>query len=330
MGRPAARDARAEGGGVRLRRARAGLLGRPLRRRARARRRRLLPASGATCSSEHGLECSAISNHLVGQAVCDRIDERHKSILPPHVWGDGDPEGVRQRAAEEMKRHRARRRAALGRRRSSTASPALDLAPALLLPAGAASDDRRRLRATSPSAGTRSSTCSTRPACASRSRCTRPRSRSTSPPPSARSTRSAATARFGFNYDPSHFGYQGVDYVAFIARFARPHLPRAHEGRLVVRRADATRGVFGGHLPSATAGASGTSARSGRGTINFEEIIRALNRDRLRRARSPSSGRTSGWTANGRARGVRVHVPRGLPARRSRSTPRSRVSDAPP
>ena len=26
-----------------------------------------------------------------------------KSILPEAVWGDGDPEGVRQRAAEEMK-----------------------------------------------------------------------------------------------------------------------------------------------------------------------------------------------------------------------------------
>src|SRR5258708_7773430 len=52
---------------------------------------------------KHGLKCWAISNHLVGQAVCDNIDERHRSILPDHVWGDGKPEGVRQRAAEEMK-----------------------------------------------------------------------------------------------------------------------------------------------------------------------------------------------------------------------------------
>jgi len=36
--------------------------------------------------------------HLVGQAVCDRIDERHRAILPKDVWGDGDPEGVRKRA----------------------------------------------------------------------------------------------------------------------------------------------------------------------------------------------------------------------------------------
>lgn len=50
----------------------------------------------------HDLQCFAIGNHLVGQAVCDLIDERHESILPVHVWGDGEPEGVRQRAALEL------------------------------------------------------------------------------------------------------------------------------------------------------------------------------------------------------------------------------------
>ena len=39
----------------------------------------------------------------VGQAVCDRIDVRHQAILPPDVWGDGEEEGVRRRAAERMK-----------------------------------------------------------------------------------------------------------------------------------------------------------------------------------------------------------------------------------
>src|SRR5215207_6867511 len=54
--------------------------------------------------SGHGLGVWAISNHLVGQAVCDDpIDDRHKGIVPPRIWGDGDPEGVRQRAADEMK-----------------------------------------------------------------------------------------------------------------------------------------------------------------------------------------------------------------------------------
>src|SRR5688572_21412178 len=51
-----------------------------------------------------GLKCWTISNHLVGQAVCDDpIDIRHRNILPARIWGDGEPEGVRQRAAEEMK-----------------------------------------------------------------------------------------------------------------------------------------------------------------------------------------------------------------------------------
>ena len=63
--------------------------------------------------AHYGLNVYAISNHLVGQAVCDHIDERHKSILSPEIWGDGSPEGVRQRAAEEM-RNTARAAAKLG------------------------------------------------------------------------------------------------------------------------------------------------------------------------------------------------------------------------
>jgi sugar phosphate isomerase/epimerase len=52
----------------------------------------------------HGLNVWAISNHLKGQAVCDDpIDFRHQAIVGEKVWGDGDPEGVRQRAAEELK-----------------------------------------------------------------------------------------------------------------------------------------------------------------------------------------------------------------------------------
>ncbi len=53
---------------------------------------------------KYDLKCFAISSHLVGQCVCDPIDLRHKSILSEKLWGDGDPEGVRQRCAEEMKR----------------------------------------------------------------------------------------------------------------------------------------------------------------------------------------------------------------------------------
>jgi sugar phosphate isomerase/epimerase len=53
---------------------------------------------------KHGLKTWAISNHLTGQAVCDNpIDFRHQAIVRSKVWGDGEQEGVRQRAAEEMK-----------------------------------------------------------------------------------------------------------------------------------------------------------------------------------------------------------------------------------
>ena len=64
--------------------------------------------------AKYDLKVFAISNHLKGQAVCDDpIDQRHRDILPDVVWGDGDPEGVRQRAAEEMK-NTARLAARLG------------------------------------------------------------------------------------------------------------------------------------------------------------------------------------------------------------------------
>ncbi|HEY2695201.1 MAG TPA: sugar phosphate isomerase/epimerase family protein [Pseudonocardiaceae bacterium] len=54
--------------------------------------------------ARHNLGCWTISCHLTSQAVCDHpIDERHKAILTSRVWGDGDPEGVRQRAAAEIK-----------------------------------------------------------------------------------------------------------------------------------------------------------------------------------------------------------------------------------
>ena len=39
---------------------------------------------------KHKLSCYSISNHLVGQCVCDHIDARHESILfsATDVWGD--------------------------------------------------------------------------------------------------------------------------------------------------------------------------------------------------------------------------------------------------
>ena len=62
-------------------------------------------ASRLEILDRYGLKVFAISNHLAGQAVCDApIDFRHQAILRDYVWGDGEAEGVRQRAAEDMKR----------------------------------------------------------------------------------------------------------------------------------------------------------------------------------------------------------------------------------
>ncbi|NCF65942.1 MAG: TIM barrel protein [Chloroflexi bacterium] len=64
--------------------------------------------------NKYNLKCFAIGTHLVSQGVCDHpIDQRHQGILPSRLWGDGDPEGVRQRCAEDVK-NTARAAAALG------------------------------------------------------------------------------------------------------------------------------------------------------------------------------------------------------------------------
>ena len=74
--------------------------------------------------AKHNLQVFAISNHLVGQAVCDHpIDERHQDILPAAIWGDGDPEGVAAAGRRADEGHRPGRRQARRATRSS-ASPA--------------------------------------------------------------------------------------------------------------------------------------------------------------------------------------------------------------
>jgi sugar phosphate isomerase/epimerase len=54
---------------------------------------------------KYKLKCFSISTHLVGHCVSDDpIDDRHKHMLPPRLWGDGKAERVHQRCAEEVKR----------------------------------------------------------------------------------------------------------------------------------------------------------------------------------------------------------------------------------
>ena len=53
--------------------------------------------------------------------------------------------------------------------------------------------------------------------------------------------------RFGFNYDPSHFGYQHVDYVGFLRRF-RERIYHCHMKDVYWSAVPTNAGVFGGHL----------------------------------------------------------------------------------
>jgi sugar phosphate isomerase/epimerase len=223
---------------------------------------------------KHGLQCVAISNHLVGQAVCDLIDERHKSILPPHVWGKGDPEGVRQRAAQEMM-DTARAAAAFGVKtvngftgssiwHSIYAFPPTDQG---YWNEGFADFARRWLPILKVFDSVDVNFAL-----------------EVHPTEIAFDIASAARAiealkghkRFGFNYDPSHLGYQGVDYVKFIRTFAG-RIFHAHMKDVWWGHGNGDVGVFGGHTSFGDARRYWDFRSVGRGDIKFEEIIVALN-----------------------------------------------------
>ena len=81
---------------------------------------------------------------------------------------------------------------------------------------------------------------------------------------------------FGFNYDPSHFGYQGVDYVKFIRTF-KDRIYHVHIKDAWWGHGDGTVGIFGGHTEFADPRRYWDFRSPGHGDINFEEIIVALN-----------------------------------------------------
>ena len=225
--------------------------------------------------ARHGLTVLAISNHLVGQAVCDRIDERHRSILPARVWGDGRPEGVQQRAAEEMK-NTARAAARLGVSvvngftGSSIWHLVYSFPPVSSEMIGAGYRDLaqrwRPILDAFREAGVRFA-LEVHP------------TEIAFDISSAERTLAAVEEHpsFGFNYDPSHFGYQGVDYVGFIERFG-DRIFHAHMKDVWWSTTPRRSGVFGGHLPFGHRDRGWEFRSIGRGRIDFEDVIRALNR----------------------------------------------------
>jgi sugar phosphate isomerase/epimerase len=223
---------------------------------------------------KHKLESYAISNHLVGQAVCDLIDERHKAILPAHVWGDGDPEGVRRRAATEM---------------ADTAKAAA-LFGVKVVNGFTGSSIWHSIYAFPPTgqdywdAGFKDFAKRWKPILDVFEDCDVNFALEVHPTEIAFDIASAERAvkalrghkRFGFNYDPSHLGYQGVDYVKFIRTFA-DRIFHAHMKDVWWGHSNGDVGVFGGHVSFGDARRFWDFRSVGRGDINFEEIIVALN-----------------------------------------------------
>jgi len=236
--------------------------------------------------ADHGLNCYAISNHLVGQAVCDNIDKRHAPILPPHVYGDGEPEGVRQRAAEEIKlTARAARRFFDLRPAAHGPSP---LHPVVNGFTG--SSIWHALYAFPPTSqeyldkGFKDFGRRWKPILDVFESCDVNFGLEVHPTEIAFDLASARRAleavdhhpRFGFNYDPSHLGYQGVDYVKFIRTFAG-RIYHVHLKDVWWGHGDGTVGVFGGHTDFTDPRRYWDFRSLGHGDINFEEIIVALN-----------------------------------------------------
>ena len=225
--------------------------------------------------AKYGLKVWAISNHLVGQAVCDRIDERHQSILPPHVWGDGEPEGVRQRAAQEMK-DTARAAAKLGVKvvNGFTGSSIWHLiysfppVPGSMIDAGFKdfADRWNPILDVFDEVGVRFALE------------VHPTEIAFDVASAERSVAAIGGRKaFGFNFDPSHFGYQGVDYVGFIERFA-DRIYHVHMKDVWWSPNHSEAGVFGGHTDFGDRRRFWDFRSLGRGSIDFEEIVRALNR----------------------------------------------------
>ncbi|MGD8786983.1 MAG: sugar phosphate isomerase/epimerase [Phycisphaerales bacterium] len=223
---------------------------------------------------KHNLEVFAVSTHLIGQAVCDNIDGRHQSILPPDVWGDGEPEGVRKRAAEGViKTAKAAKKLGVEVVNGFTGSSIWHL----LYSFPPATPDMIK-------AGYDDFAKRWKPILDEFKKLGIKFGLEVHPTEIAFDIASAQRAVeavdghecFGFNYDPSHFGYQGVDYVKFIRIFS-DRIFHAHMKDVWWGHGDGTVGVFGGHTEFADPRRYWDFRSIGHGDINFEEIIVALN-----------------------------------------------------
>lgn len=224
---------------------------------------------------KHGLKCFAISTHLVGQCVADAlIDERHKSILSPRLWGDGDPEGVRRRCAEEVA-NTARAAALFGVKvvNGFTGSPIWHLiyrfppTSDAMIDAGYRefADRWNPILDVFDEVGVRWA-LESHPAEIAYDIYT------------AEKTLAAVNNRpaFGFNFDPSHFIHQLFDPTKFIDRFPdRIYHVHVKDSKV---KLDNTRSILGSHLGFGDNRRGWDFVSPGRGEMAWVPIIRTLNR----------------------------------------------------
>ena len=224
--------------------------------------------------AKHGLKCFAISNHLVGQAVCDRIDARHQDIVPPYVWGDGDADGVNERAAEEIANTaRAARAFGVDVVNGFTGSSVWHLlyhfpptSPELIDAGYREFADRwNPILDVFDEVGVRFGL-------------------EVHPTEIAYDIHTSELAlaaldrrpAFGFNFDPSHFIHQMFDPVLFIDRFEdRIYHVHVKDSRITLNGVNS---ILSSHLQFGDYKRGWDFVSPGRGDVDFEGMIRALNR----------------------------------------------------
>lgn len=223
----------------------------------------------------HGLKTWAISNHLVGQAVCDPVGPRHKAIIPPHVWGDGNPGDVQKRAADEMiATAQAAKKLGVPVVNGFTGSKIWPLLYSFPPVSAAEIED-----------GFADFAARWNPIFDAFAECGVKFALEVHPTEIAFDIASAERAvaavggrpEFGFNYDPSHMGYQGVDYVGFLKKLS-DRIYHVHMKDVWWSPNPTEAGVFGGHTEFGDVRRYWDFRSLGRGCIDFEEIIRTLNR----------------------------------------------------
>jgi sugar phosphate isomerase/epimerase len=216
----------------------------------------------------------ALGGHLVGQAVCDRIDERHRAILPPEVWGDGEPAGVQARAAERMKdTARAAARLGVTQVNGFTGSSIWHLIYSF-----PPNDFAEIERAYEQFADAWSPIIDVFDAEGVRFGLEVHPTEIAYDFVTTRKTLDAIGNRagFGINLDPSHFAHQSLDTAEFALEFG-DRIYHVHV-KDSIKRLNGRRSILGSHLNFGEEMRGWDFVSPGHGDVDFEALFRALNR----------------------------------------------------